>query len=83
MVANLTGIICDGADPSCSLKITRGVSTVVLSALLAMEGKCVTPEEGIVDKCVDKSIHNLTAIGTNGMGPTDEMVLNMMTSKNC
>lgn len=83
MVANLTGMICDGAKPSCSLKITSGVSTALLSALLSMEGKCVTSAEGIVDDCVDKCIHNLTAIGANGMGPTDKMVLNIMTQKNC
>ncbi len=83
MVANLTGMICDGAKPSCSLKITSGVSTAVLSALLSMEGKCVGSSEGIVDDSVDKSIRNLTAIGANGMGPTDEMVLNIMTSKGC
>jgi len=84
MIANLTGMICDGAKPSCSLKITSGVSTALLSSLLAMEGKCVTADEGIVDDSVDRSIHNLTAIGANGMGPTDEMVLNIMTSKgNC
>ena len=83
MIANLTGMICDGAKPSCSLKITSGVSTAVLSALLSMEGKCVTCEEGIVDDCVDQSIHNLTAIGADGMGPIDEMVLHIMTSKGC
>jgi len=81
MIANLTGMICDGAKPSCSLKITSGVSTAVLSALLAMEGKTVTPAEGIVDECVDRCIHNLTAIGADGMGITDEMVLKMMTNK--
>jgi L-cysteine desulfidase len=83
MIANLTGMICDGAKPACSLKITSGVSTAVLSALLSMEGKCVSSEEGIVDDCVDKSIHNLTAIGADGMGITDEMVLEMMTRKGC
>ena len=83
MIANLTGMICDGAKPSCSLKITSGVSTAVLSALLSMEGKCVSSSEGIVDDCVDKSIHNLIAIGADGMGPTDEMVLHIMTSKGC
>lgn len=81
MVANLTGMICDGAKPSCSLKITSGVSTSVLSALLAMEGKCVSSAEGIVDDSVDKSIRNLTSIGADGMGITDEMVLRMMTEK--
>lgn len=83
MIANLTGMICDGAKPSCSLKITSGVSTALLSALLAMEGKCVSPAEGIVDESVDQSIHNLTSIGADGMGVTDEMVLRIMTAKGC
>ena len=48
-----------------------------------MEGKCVSSQEGIVDDSVDKSIRNLTAIGANGMGPTDEMVLRIMTTKGC
>ena len=83
MVANLTGMICDGAKPSCALKITSGVSTAVLSALLSMEGKCVTSQEGIVDDCVDRTIHNLTAIGADAMNITDEMVLRIMTTKGC
>ena len=81
MVANLTGMICDGAKPSCSLKITSGVSTALLSALLAMEGKCVSSSEGIVDDDVDRSIHNLTSIGADAMCKTDDMILNIMTSK--
>ena len=81
MIANLTGMICDGAKPSCSLKITSGVSTAVLSALLSMEGKCVTSAEGIIDDDVDKSIHNLTSIGADAMRNTDDMVLNIMTNK--
>ena len=81
MIANLTGMICDGAKPACSLKITSGVSTALLSALLAMEGKCVSSSEGIVDDNVDKSIHNLTSIGADAMCKTDDMVLNIMTSK--
>ena len=83
MIANLTGMICDGAKPACSLKITSGVSTALLSALLAMEGKCVSSSEGIVDDNVDQSIHNLTSIGADAMCKTDDMVLNIMTSKDC
>ncbi len=82
MIANLTGMICDGAKPSCSLKITSGVSTALLSALLAMEGKCVSASEGIVDDDVDRSIHNLTSIGADAMCKTDEMILDIMTTKN-
>ena len=81
MIANLTGMLCDGAKPSCSLKIASGVSTAVLSALLSMEGKCVSSAEGIVDDCVDRTIHNLTSIGAEAMCQTDHMVLDIMTRK--
>lgn len=83
MVANLTGMICDGAKPSCSLKVASGVSTAVLSALMAMENKCVTSVEGIVDEDVDQSIRNLTLIGAKGMEETDKLVLEIMTTKKC
>ena len=81
MIANLTGMICDGAKPSCSLKICSGVSTALLSAILAREGKHVTAAEGIIDEDVDRSIHNLTGIGKEAMCTTDDMVLNIMTHK--
>ena len=81
MIANLTGMLCDGAKPSCSLKIASGVNTAVLSAVLSMEGKCVSSAEGIVDDCVDKTIRNLTSIGAEAMCETDRKVLDIMTHK--
>lgn len=81
MIANLTGMICDGAKPSCALKIASGVSTALLSAVLAMEGRHVTSAEGIIDDDVDRSIRNLTVIGADAMCATDSMVLNIMTGK--
>ena len=83
MIANLTGMICDGAKPSCALKLTSGVSTAVLSAIMAMEQKCVTSVEGIIEDSVDLSIRNLTKIGSVGMNETDKLVLDIMTHKNC
>ena len=81
MIANLTGMICDGAKPSCAMKLTSGVSTAVLSALMAMDGHCVTPVEGIIDEDVDRCIRNLTDIGRDGMNETDRLVLDIMTGK--
>lgn len=81
MIANLTGMICDGAKPSCALKVTTGVSTAVLSAIMAMENRCVTSVEGIIDRDVDQSIRNLTKIGSKGMNETDRLVLEIMTGK--
>ena len=81
MVGNITGMICDGAKPSCALKISSGVSTAVLSAIMAMENEVVSSQEGIVDDDVDKTIENLTSIGSAGMQETDKLVLKIMTSK--
>ena len=81
MVANLTGMICDGAKPSCALKISSGVSTAMMSAMLAMNGKCVSSAEGIISEDVDATIHNLTSIGREAMNETDRLVLQIMTSK--
>lgn len=83
MIATLTGMVCDGAKPSCSLKIASGVSTSLLSAILAMEEKCVSSAEGIIDNDVDKSILNLTRIGSESMNETDHTVLDIMTHKGC
>ena len=82
MIANLSGMICDGAKPSCTLKLASGVSTAVLSAMLAVSGECVSSTEGIIDDDVDRSIHNLTKIGKDAMNETDRCVLDIMTSKN-
>lgn len=81
MIANVTGMICDGAKPSCALKMTTGVGTGVMSAMLAIEHRNVTSVEGIIDDDVDQSIRNLASIGTRGMDTTDKFILDIMTHK--
>ena len=81
MIANITGMICDGAKPSCSLKVATGVSTAVLSSMLAVEDEVVTPAEGIIDEDVEKCVRNMAAIGLQGMAATDNLVLDIMTHK--
>ncbi len=81
MIANLTGVICDGAKPSCSLKISSGVSTAIISAAMAMESSCVEAVEGIIDEDVECCIENLATIGCDAMSITDKYVLEIMTSK--
>lgn len=81
MIGNITGMICDGAKPSCAMKVASGVSTAMLSAMMAMEDKVVTSVEGIIDEDVDQSIYNLTSIGSKGMETTDKVVLDIMTHK--
>ena len=81
MIANLAGIVCDGAKPSCSLKVSSGVSTAVLSAIMAIQNDVVTSVEGIIEDDVDKCIHNLTRVGSQGMNETDRLILDIMTHK--
>lgn len=81
MVANLTGMICDGAKPSCSMKISSGVSTAMMSAMLALKGSTVSSAEGIIADDVDQTIRNLTSIGRDSMQATDRLVLSIMTCK--
>ena len=81
MIANITGMICDGAKPSCSLKVATGVSTAVLSAMLAVEDKSVTSVEGIIDDDIEKCVQNMADIGLHGMADTDNLVLDIMTQK--
>ena len=81
MIGNITGMICDGAKPSCSLKITSGTSTALLSALMAIENGVISEQEGIVDEDVDQTIRNMAKIGKEGMLETDKLVLDIMTNK--
>lgn len=81
MIANLAGMVCDGAKPSCALKVSSGVSTAVLSAMLAIQNHAVSSVEGLIEDDVDRCIHNLTRLGSVGMRETDRMVLDIMTHK--
>ncbi len=81
MIANLAGMVCDGAKPSCALKVSSGVSTAVLSAMLAIQNKHVTSVEGLIEDDVDRCIHNMTRMGAEAMNETDRMVLDIMTHK--
>lgn len=81
MIANIAGMLCDGAKPACSLKISSGVSTAMMSSLLAMNEHCVTKIEGIVSDDIDETIRNLTSIGKESMMETDKQVLHIMICK--
>jgi L-cysteine desulfidase len=81
MIANISGMICDGAKPGCALKVTSGVATAVLSATLAIQHAHADNTEGIVEEDIDRTIHNLTRIGRDGMSRTDDLILDIMTHK--
>ena len=48
---------------------------------MAIQNDVVTSVEGIIEEDVDKSIHNLTKVGSIGMNETDRLILDIMTHK--
>ncbi|MCF0165590.1 MAG: serine dehydratase subunit alpha family protein [Bacteroidales bacterium] len=81
MVANITGMVCDGAKEGCALKVASGVSSAVQSAVLALDGICVSEKDGIIDLDIEKTIRNLGVIGSRGMQTADDMILEIMRCK--
>lgn len=81
MIGNITGMVCDGAKVGCAMKVASGVSSAIQSAVLAMEGTCISEHDGIIEKDIEKTIMNLGQIGSVGMQNTDNMILDIMVCK--
>lgn len=81
MIGNVTGMVCDGAKVGCALKVSSGVSAGVQSAMLAVQGICISENDGIIDSDIEQTIANLSTIGTEGMESTDRLMLNIMINK--
>ena len=81
MIGNITGMVCDGAKVGCAMKVASGVSSALQSAVLAREGICISDQDGIIEKDIEKTIQNLGQIGSVGMQNTDNMILDIMVCK--
>ena len=81
VIANVTGIICDGAKPGCSLKVYTGVSSAILSALLAIDNIGASKNDGIIDDDVEKTIKNYIKINEKNANQIDKTILNIMIDK--
>ena len=82
MVANLSGMICDGAKAGCALKLASAASAAVQSAIIAKQGCYVPPMNGIVGSRVEQSIKNLGKVSDKGMSTTDKVIINVMDEMN-
>ncbi len=82
VVANVTGLICDGGKVGCALKLSTAAYAAVQSAILAMEGSIVPGDNGIVHSSVERTIQNLGKISYPGMMETDSVILNVMLENN-
>jgi L-cysteine desulfidase len=81
LINTIAGMVCDGAKPSCALKMSTGLYSAFVSAQLACNDRVVDVTDGLSERDVDHSIRNLGRLGHDGMNETDEMVLDIMTHK--
>ena len=81
MIGNITGMVCDGAKVGCAMKVASGVSVAIQSAMLAIENRCVSSNDGIIEDDIEKTIANLGRIGSFGMKETDRVILDIMVCK--
>ena len=83
MINTITGMICDGAKPSCALKMSAGLNAAFDCSTLAMKNIVVDESDGISEKDIERSIKNLGKVGRYGMDEIDNLILEIMTHKEC
>ncbi|MBD5483873.1 MAG: serine dehydratase subunit alpha family protein [Lachnospiraceae bacterium] len=78
-VAIASGMICDGAKPSCAAKIVMAVEAGILGFEMYEKGNQFYAGDGLVSKGVENTIHNISELGRDGMRETDKKIIQMMT----
>ena len=81
VVADVSGVICDGAKAGCALKIATGVSSAFRGAMLAMKNRNASALDGIVGRDPEASVDNLGNLCNTGMLDTDRVILDMLVCK--
>ena len=77
-LANVSGIVCDGAKPSCAAKIASAVDAALMGHYMAMHNQVFHPGEGIVKENVEETIQSVGKLGREGMKQTDQEILHIM-----
>ena len=77
-IANMGGVVCDGAKSSCAAKIASSVDAAILAVALESANHCFQPGEGLVQDNVEDTIKNLGYVGRVGMKSTDVTILKLM-----
>lgn len=77
-LAITSGIICDGAKPSCAAKIASAVDAGILGCEMYRAGKQFYQGEGIVASSVEETIRCVGQLAREGMNKTDEEIIQLM-----
>ena len=79
-LATVSGMICDGAKPSCAGKIASAVEAGLLGYRMYLDGQQFYGGDGIISKGVENTIRNIGRLGSDGMKETDEEIIRIMLS---
>lgn len=77
-IANVGGIVCDGAKPSCAAKIASAVDAAILGHQLSVQGNVFKNGEGLVKDGVEATIESFGRLGKKGMESTDIEIIDIM-----
>lgn len=80
-IATSSGMVCDGAKPSCAAKIATSLESAIMAHDLAMANRAFQSGEGIVMDNVEQTIDAVGCVASKGMHITDQVILNLMTQQ--
>lgn len=79
-LANVSGIVCDGAKSSCAAKIASSVDAAIVAAMMTLNHQGFQPGEGIVKPTIQETMDGIVTLAKEGMKETDEVILKIMLS---
>ena len=77
-LGNISGMVCDGAKPSCAAKIASAVDAALLGYQLAQQGYVFADGDGLMKDGIEKTLRCIGRLGRDGMRGTDEEILHLM-----
>lgn len=81
-IGGLAGMICDGAKSGCAFKLSISAGTAVEAAIMSMSGAVIPSNNGIVGADLNQTIENLAQVTNAGMESVDDIMIEIMTSRN-
>ena len=77
-LAVVSGILCDGAKPSCAAKIAAAIDGALLGLDLYRRGQQFYNGDGIVMRNIEETVRGVGIIGKYGMRSTNEEIIHLM-----
>lgn len=81
LLADVAGLVCDGAKESCALKVATAAHEAYLAALLARRGSGVASAQGLADESVTVTARNLGRLNREGMAGADSVILEVLDER--